>query len=77
VCLYTNKSLETKTQTGIGIPSNEIEKIFLPFYQIPRSTPMRNDSFQTNTPTGAGVGLYIVSEIVKGNFKEINLILNK
>ena len=38
---------------GIGIEKHEIYKIFEPFYQVERNT------------TGFGVGLYIVSEIVK------------
>jgi len=51
------------SDTGIGIPANEIPHIFKPFYQVKR---MSGSTITTNTNSaGAGIGLYIVSEIVK------------
>jgi len=42
------------TDTGCGIPESDIENIFLPFYQINRLSS-----------SGAGLGLFFVSEILK------------
>ncbi|MBN2534255.1 MAG: response regulator [Spirochaetales bacterium] len=50
--------------TGIGIPEHQLEKIFLPYYQIPN-----NES----TIQGTGIGLYIVKEIVKSLNGEIKV----
>jgi len=55
----------TVSDTGIGIPSNEMGKIFLPFYQVTRSDR------STTSNSGAGVGLFIVSEIMKALGAEI------
>ncbi len=45
------------SDTGLGIPPDEIDKIFLKFYQVSESA--------TKKPKGTGLGLSIAAEIVK------------
>ncbi|MBI2025000.1 MAG: HAMP domain-containing histidine kinase [Candidatus Harrisonbacteria bacterium] len=49
--------LATVSDTGIGIPKNEIKKLFNKFYRV--ETP------QSGKVKGSGLGLYLVKEIIK------------
>jgi signal transduction histidine kinase len=47
------------SDTGIGIPPDELDKVFQRFYQVDGSIRRRYE--------GAGLGLALVYEIVKGH----------
>jgi len=54
--------------TGIGIPENQLEKIFEPLYQI--------DASSTRPYGGTGMGLAIVKDIVEANGGKISVKSN-
>ncbi|NQV16376.1 response regulator [bacterium] len=45
------------SDTGVGIPGNQVEKIFDRFYQV--------NSSETQSPEGAGIGLALIRELVE------------
>ena len=51
--------------TGIGIPEDELEKIFEPLYQI--------DASSTRQYGGTGMGLAITKEIIKASGGKISV----
>ena len=53
------------SDTGIGIPSDKLEKVFEPFYQI--------DGSSTRRFGGAGLGLAIVRQIVEAHGGEVGV----
>lgn len=68
VSLYINKernvTLEVRDM-GIGIPKDDIEKIFEPFFMVDKS--------RTRNNKGAGLGLSICAEIAKVHNAKINI----
>ncbi len=68
VSLYINKernvTLEVRDK-GIGIPKDDIEKIFEPFFMVDKS--------RTRNNKGAGLGLSICAEIAKVHNAKINI----
>jgi signal transduction histidine kinase len=56
------------TNYGANIDKNEIEKIWIPFYRIEQKNQ------NTLNTKGSGIGLYLVSEILKAHDAEFNII---
>lgn len=53
------------SDTGVGIPQNEIQKIFSKFYRATNITKI--------APNGSGLGLYIARNIIKNHGGEISI----
>jgi len=53
------------SDTGIGIPANDLERVFERFYRV--------ENTENGNQTGTGVGLHIVSEYVRLHFGDIGV----
>ncbi len=67
-----NHTVISVTDTGIGIPEEEISKIFKSFYEI-QDTTMHHTSKTEFMGGGMGIGLSIVAEIVAAHNAEIKV----
>jgi signal transduction histidine kinase len=52
----SDNAIVTITDTGLGIPAEEVHDIFKPFYKV--------DKARTNSIGGSGLGLSIVKRII-------------
>jgi signal transduction histidine kinase len=64
-----NRVLIKISDNGTGIPEENLEKIFDPFY----STKPDSDPDNENAPTGTGLGLFICKEMIEANKGHVSL----
>jgi two-component system, OmpR family, manganese sensing sensor histidine kinase len=74
---YTNSHLQIKvSDTGIGIPTDALPKLFDRFYRVDPARTHRTQKTATSTTTGSGLGLAIAQAIIEHHQGQIQVTSN-